>query len=128
MGIASDNLTGYGYPEVFLTSQGDNRLQSLAVGPSHPTYRDVGLKRGVNAAQPFTGGDARPSTAWHAEFADVNNDGLADLFIAKGNVTTDPDYAQRDPSDLLLGQADGTFREAADAAGIVAFDRARGAG
>src|SRR5262249_59693617 len=33
----------------------------------------------------------------------------------------------RDPSDLLLGQPDGTFREAADAAGIVGFDRARGA-
>ena len=27
-----------------------------------------------------------PSTAWHAEFADVNNDGFIDLFVAKGNV------------------------------------------
>ena len=127
MGIASYDLTGDGYPAIFLTSQGDNRLQTLALGPSRPTYRDIGLKRGVNAAQPFTGGDARPSTAWHAEFADVNNDGFVDLFIAKGNVTEQPDYAQKDPSDLLLGQVDGTFREAADAAGIVTFDRGRGA-
>jgi hypothetical protein len=127
MGIASHDLTGDGMPEVFLTSQADNRLQTLSVGPSRPTYRDVGLKRGVNAARPFTGGDIRPSTAWHAEFADVNNDGLVDLFISKGNVTDQTDYAQTDPSNLLLGQADGTFREVADAAGILNLYRGRGA-
>ena len=127
MGIASYDLTGDGYPEVFLTSQADNRLQTLAAGPAHPTYRDIGLRRGTNAAQPFTGGDARPSTAWHDEFADVNNDGFVDLFIAKGNVTNQIEYAQKDPSDLLIGQADGTFREGAGAAGIVTFDRGRGA-
>src|SRR5206468_2886349 len=127
MGIASYDLTGDGYPEVFLTSQADNRLQTLTLGPSHPTYRDIGRRRGVNAAQPFTGGDTRPSTAWHDEFADVNNDSFIDLFIAKGNVTEQADYAQIDPSNLLLGQADGTFREAADAAGILNFYRGRGA-
>src|SRR5438093_2428808 len=127
MGIASYDLTGDGYPEVFLTSQADNRLQTLTLGPSRPTYRDIGLRRGVNAAQPFTGGDTRPSTAWHDEFADVNNDGFVDLFISKGNVAAQPEYAQRDPSDLLLGQPDGTFHEAADAAGILSFDRGRGA-
>ncbi len=127
MGIASYDVTGDGYPDVFLTSQADNRLQTLTAGPSEPTYRDIGLKRGVNAAQPFTGGDARPSTAWHDEFADVNNDGLVDLLISKGNVTDQVEYAQRDPSDLLLGQQDGTFREAAGAAGVITFDRGRGA-
>ena len=127
MGIASYDVTGDGYPDVFLTSQADNRLQTLTAGPSQPTYRDIGLKRGVNAAQPFIGGDARPSTAWHDEFADINNDGFVDLFISKGNVTDQVEYAQKDPSDLLLGQQDGTFREAADAAGIVTFDRGRGA-
>jgi hypothetical protein len=127
MGIASYDLTGDGYPEVFLTSQAANRLQTLALGPSKPTYRDIGLKRGVNAAQPFTGGDIRPSTAWHPQFEDVNNDGFIDLFISKGNVTDQADYAQTDPSNLLLGQPDGTFREAADAAGILNFDRGRGA-
>jgi hypothetical protein len=127
MGIASYDLTGDGYPDVFLTSQADNRLQTLTTGPSQPTYRDIGLKRGVNAAQPFTGGDTRPSTAWHDEFADVNNDGFVDLFITKGNVTDQVEYAQKDPSDLLLGQQDGTFREAAGAAGVITFDRGRGA-
>jgi len=127
MGIASYDLGGAGYPDVFLTSQADNRLQTLVAGTAHPTYRDVGLKRGVNAAQPFTGGDTRPSTGWHAQFEDVNNDGFVDLFIAKGNVGDQEGYAQKDPSDLLLGQSDGTFREVADAAGIVSFARGRGA-
>ncbi len=127
MGIASYDIDGDGYPDVFLTSQGDNKLQALAAGPGRPTYRDVALQHGVTAAQPFTGGDALPSTAWHPEFQDVNNDGLIDLFVSKGNVNTIPDYAQKDPSDLLLGQADGTFVEAAGAAGIVDFDRGRGA-
>jgi hypothetical protein len=127
MGIGSYDLTGDGYPEVFLTSQGSNRLQTLTSGPAKPTYRDIGLKRGVNADRPFTGGDTLPSTAWHPEFDDVNNDGYIDLFISKGNVREQPDFAQKDPSNLLLGQPDGTFKESADAAGILSFDRARGA-
>ena len=112
MGIASYDLTGDGYPEVYLTSQGDNRLQFLTDGPSLPTYGDMSTKRGVGVPSPFTGGDIRPSTAWHPEFQDVNNDGFVDLFVAKGNVDEIPDYAAKDPSNLLLGRPDGTFQEA----------------
>ena len=39
MGIASQDLTGDGYPEVYLTSQGDNRLQTLADGPAPADVR-----------------------------------------------------------------------------------------
>ena len=63
MGIASYDVTGDGYPDVFLTSQGSNRLQTLTSGPGQPTYRDIGLKRGVLADRPFAGGDPLPSTA-----------------------------------------------------------------
>jgi hypothetical protein len=127
MGIGSYDVTDDGYPEVFLTSQADNKLQTLTAGAEQPQYGDIGLERGVNAAQPFTGGEILPSTAWHPEFDDVNNDGFIDLFISKGNVKAQPGYAMKDPSNLLLGQPDGTFVEAADAAGIVDFDLARGA-
>ena len=58
-----------------------------------------------------------PSTAWHPEFQDVNNDGFVDLFVTKGNVEAQPDYATRDPNNLLLGTADGTFVEAAEDGG-----------
>ncbi len=126
MGIASYDLDGDGYPEVFLTNQGENKLQTLAAGPTRPTYGDIGLKRDANAAEPFSGGDNLPSTAWHAEFQDVNNDGLVDLYVAKGNVGDLPDFAQKDPSNLMLGQPDGTFVEGAMGAGIVDFARDRG--
>ncbi len=97
MGIASYDVTGDGYPDYFITSQGDNKLQTLTAGPGQPTYRDIALKRGVTAAQPFTGGDVLPSTAWHPEFQDVNNDGFIDLFVSKGNVNAQPDYATEGP-------------------------------
>jgi hypothetical protein len=127
MGIASQDLTGDGLPEVYLTSQGDNKLQTLSAGSSQPTFGDIALRRGVTATRPFAGDTNLPSTAWHPEFADVNNDGFVDLYISKGNVGAQADYAKRDPSDLFLGQPDGAFVEAADQAGILRFDRGRGA-
>jgi hypothetical protein len=127
MGIASYDVTGDGLPEVFLTSQGDSKLQTLAEGSARPDYRDIAYQAGVTAHRPYAGGDPLPSTAWHPEFQDVNNDGLIDLFVSKGNVEAMPDYASRDPSDLLLGQGDGTFVESGRAAGIVRFVRGRGA-
>ena len=127
MGIASQDLTGDAYPEVFLTSQGDNKLQTLVDGPAQPTFEDMALTAGVTAQRPHVGGDALPSTAWHPEFDDVNNDGLVDLFVSKGNVEAQADYASRDPNNLLLGRADGTFVEGAEDAGIVRYERARGA-
>ena len=127
MGIASQDITGDSLPEIFLTSQGDNKLQTLASGGSRPDYRDIALKRGVTAQRPFVGGDILPSTAWHPEFADVNNDGWADLLITKGNVDAQVEQASRDPSNLFIGQPDGMFVEGAEAAGIVDYQPARGA-
>jgi hypothetical protein len=127
MGIASQDITGDGLPEVFLTSMGDNKLQVLADGPGRPSYEDIALERGVTAHKPFTGGEYQQSTAWHAEFDDVNNDGIMDLFVSKGNVDAMPDFARRDPNNLLLGQPDGSFQEAARRARVLDYERSRGA-
>ena len=130
MGIASHDLDGDGKPEVLLTSMADNKLQKLdapaGTGPVLPVYSDVAYKRGVTAHRPYTGGDLKPSTAWHAQFADVNHDGLADLFIVKGNVSTMPDFAALDPNNLLLQQTDGRFAEAGHLAGVASVKRGRG--
>lgn len=127
MGIASHDLTGDGRPELYLTSQGDNKLQTLVEDASGPTYEDLAIRRGVTAHRPHSGGEQLPSTSWHAEFGDVNADGLIDLLVTKGNVEAQLDHAARDPNELLLGRADGTFARAASAAGLLRFERSRGA-
>jgi len=130
MGIAANDLNGDGFPEYFLTNMADNRLQVLAETPADgklkPSYGEAAYPRGVTAHRPYTGEDLRPSTAWHAEFADVNNDGHADLFVAKGNVWEMPDFAMADPNNLLMQQPDGKFAEAGDKAGVASVKAARG--
>jgi enediyne biosynthesis protein E4 len=128
MGIASADVNRDGYPDFFLTSMADNQLQVLKDPASGlPDYADIAFKSGVTAHRPYTGDDLNPSTAWHAQFADVNNDGQPDLFVAKGNVAEMPDFALQDPNNLLLGQDDGTFVEAGDRAGVASLGIARGA-
>ena len=130
MGIASQDIDGDGYPELYLTSMADNKLQKLQIDASgkasKPTYSDIAFKRGVTAHRPYMGGDIHPSTAWHAQFADVNHDGLADIFIVKGNISTMPDFAALDPNNLLLQQTDGRFFEAGQLANTASVRRGRG--
>lgn len=130
MGIASRDLDGDGHNELYLTSMADNKLQVLnkpAEGSSLlPQYSDQAFNRGVTAHRPYTGDDLRPSTAWHAQFEDVNNDGLTDLFVAKGNVAEMPDFARNDPNNLLLQRQDGTFLEAGALAGVASMKTSRG--
>ncbi len=129
MGIAQADLNGDGYPVYALTSMGDTKLQQLdeQADLDRPTYKDIAYPLGVTAARPYTGGDVRPSTGWHSQFADVNNDGLLDLFISKGNVESMPDFAADDPDNLLLGQWDNAFVEVGDRAGVALPRRGRGA-
>ena len=127
MGIADYDVNGDGYPDYYLTSQADNRLQTLTDGPDQPAYQDIALELKALATNPYTGDTSLPSTAWHSEFQDVNNDGRMDLFVSKGNVDEVPDYALNDPSDLMLRQPDGTFMEAGQEAGIDSPAKARGA-
>ncbi|MFN3508994.1 MAG: CRTAC1 family protein [Allorhizobium sp.] len=130
MGIASHDLDFDGYPEYVLTSMADNKLQKLAEIPAEgnpkPSYADIAFAKGATAHRPYTGGEIRPSTAWHTDFEDVNNDGRTDLFIAKGNVAKMPDFAARDPNNLLVQGEDGKFIEMGDKAGVASMATGRG--
>ncbi len=123
MGIASADLFGTGYPDVMTTSMGDQLLQLNQKG----TLTAAPYSIGTYAQRPYKGDDGRPATGWHAEFADVDNDGRMDLFIAKGNVDQMPSNASKDPNNLLMQQPDGRFVEKADAAGVGTTERSRGA-
>jgi len=129
MGIAEADIDADGYPEYVLTSMGDTKLQRLErdAEEERPVYTDVAFDLGATAHRPYAGDDRRPSTGWHAEFADFNNDSLLDLYIAKGNVEAMPDFAHNDPDNLLLGTWQGGFAEAGDRAGIALDRRGRGA-
>ncbi len=127
MGIASHDVTGDGLPDYFLSNMGANRLRTLAPGSTGaPDFREVAFDHGVEATRPHAGDDERPSTAWHSQFADVNNDGWIDLFVAKGNVEEMEEAAADDPNNLLLGGPDGRFREASVEAGAASMRRSRG--
>ena len=131
MGIASYDLKSTGFPDYFLTSMSDSKLQTVAAIPAdgkpQPVFKDVAYDSGLTAHRPYMGTDLRPSTGWHAQFADVNNDGLVDLFIAKGNVAKMPDFASKDPNNLLLQLKNGTFQEAGGLAGVGSTATSRGA-
>lgn len=127
MGIASRDLTGDGFPEVYLTSMGDQKLQVFDSETNGPTWRDATYDKGTTAHRPHMGDDGRPSTGWHAQFGDTNNDGLDDIFVAKGNVEQMPDAALNDPNNLLLQLGNGQFQEASVEAGIASMAKSRGA-
>ena len=124
MGIASRDLDGDAVAELMLTSMGDQRMQFNRGGAA---WEDAPYALGTASQRPYAGGDGRPSTGWHAEFGDVDNDGRDDLFIAKGNVDQMPVAAMLDPNNLLMGQPDGSFAEAGLEAGLATMARSRGA-
>lgn len=126
MGIASRDLTGDGFPEVYLTSMGDQKLQVFDGDTARPVWRDVTYDFGTTAHRPHVGSDGRPSTGWHAQFADINNDGRDDIFVTKGNVEQMPVAAMEDPNSLLMQEEDGRFREVSVEAGVASMARGRG--
>ena len=127
MGIAEGDLDADGIPEYALTSMKDTKVQQLNRSADGPSYSDIAFKLGATAHRPYTGDNLKPSTGWHSQFADVNNDGLTDLYIAKGNVHEMPQFAAYDPDNLLLGSDDGPMVEAGETSGISANKRGRGA-
>lgn len=128
MGIAAHDVDGDGYLEYGLTSMGDTKIQRLErPRDQEPVFEDMAFAWQATAHRPYTGKDQRPSTGWHIEFQDFNNDSRSDLFIAKGNVEAMPDFAETDPDNLLIGRADGTFTEKGLEAGLATDTRGRGA-
>lgn len=126
MGIASRDVTGDGLPDVYLSSMGDQRLQVLQSADA-PTWQDAPYEWGTTAHRPHVGEDGRPSTGWHTAFGDVQNDGMDDIFVSKGNVEQMPGSAMQDPNSLLVATQPRVWVEKAGPAGVASMFKGRGA-
>ena len=132
-GIGFDNAVAIGdydndgYKDVFVA--GVHRM-TLYHNNRDGTFSDVTAKAGLNRP------DAEYGPLWGvgAVWADFNNDGRLDLFVANylaWNIDTEPPCEYRGwreychpkfyratPNQLFLNQGDGTFRDASAASGI----------
>ncbi len=130
MGAATYDFDFDGYPEYYLSSMSDSKYQTLEKpdgAATKPSYADIAWKKAVTAHRPYMGDDLKTSTGWHTQIEDVNNDGLADIFVAKGNVAEMPDFSMKDPNNMFLQKPDGTFLEAGGTSGAGSMRMARGA-
>ena len=133
MGLAAADLDGDGAPEIAATSMADNRVERLiASAAGAPSYENIAPGLGALGSRPYVGPDVvLPSTSWHIEFADFNNDAALDMWVVKGNVADMAEFAMFDPDSLMLGapSADGVvapFREVGFEAGVALSGRGRG--
>ena len=101
-GVAIGDFDGDGRPDIFVVSK---------TGPNH-LFRNLGGFRFEDVTE--RAGVAGPTGAWKqgAAFADVNNDGLLDIYVCRFNA----------PNLLYINQGDGTFKEMAHAYGLDVTD------
>ncbi len=98
-GVAAGDLNNDGLPEVFLTAnQGKNKL-FLNKGNFH--FEDITDKAGIVKKQKWSNG---------VTMADVNGDGLLDIYVCAAGHTTDDTRR----NELYINQGNMTFKEEAD--------------
>jgi enediyne biosynthesis protein E4 len=114
MGIAVGDYLHNGRASLYITNFADE-YNTLYRNDGNWDFHDVSYQAGV--ALPTI-----PWVKWGTAFLDVDNDGWLDLVAVNGHVYPQLDTLPsathyREPGNLLLNQADGTFCDASDQAG-----------
>jgi len=104
-GVAIGDFDNDGRPDVFVVSKTESCRLFRNLGDFK--FEDVTDKAGVGDK-----GDAAKIWKFGATFADVNNDGLLDIYVCRYNA----------PNLLYINQGDGTFKEMAHAYGLDVVD------
>jgi enediyne biosynthesis protein E4 len=114
MGADAADFDGSGRTGLAVTNF-DNEMIGLYRPLGQGRYEDVAIRAGVGAV-------SRNTLGFGCVFADVDLDGAIDLLVANGHIDETvrqipghAGYAQ--PAQLFLNQGNGTFRDAASAAG-----------
>ena len=100
-GVAIGDYDGDGRPDAFVVSKTESCRLFRNLG--NWKFEDVTDKAGVGDK-----GDAAMIWKLGSTFADVNNDGLLDIYVCRFNA----------PNLLYINQGNGTFKEAAHASGL----------
>ena len=100
-GVAIGDYDNDGRPDLFIVSKTGSCRLYHNLGDFH--FEDVTEKAGVADI-----GDAAHIWKNGVTFADVNNDGLLDIYVCRSNA----------PNLLYINQGDGTFKESAHAYGL----------
>ena len=108
MGVAVGDYDGNGLFDIFVTNFAEE-TNTLYRNLGKMTFSDVTAESGAATA-------SRPNVGWGTGFADFDNDGWPDLFVANGHVYPDADRLKESsrylqPKELYRNLGNGRFAE-----------------
>lgn len=101
-GAAMADYDKDGYLDIYVANYGPGTRNILYHNNGNGTFTDVTEKAGV----------ANRGWSWSATWADVNNDGWADLYVCNGR------YPAGEPNKFFINKGNGTFEEVAAKVGV----------
>jgi hypothetical protein len=124
MGVATGDFDLDGHPDLFKTHFADD-TNGLYRGDGKGYFDDVTIRAGIGVETRYVG--------WGAGMADLDNDGLPDLFMVTGGVYPEverslPAYAFKTPRLVFRNLGNGRFEELIEEAGpgVAATHTSRG--
>jgi len=114
-GIAVADFNNDGYLDMFLANNLEALTELLGVDIHQPNYFYIGNDEGFIERAALSGLAGGPfNYSGGVATADLNNDGLLDLYVAEGGYRSGPTCA----NSLYINNGDGTYRDIGQVAGV----------